>query len=125
MNSVAIYLKSNNFDDNLIRRIKQYFTETNPLYDVFVCSDNNLDRSIEHSALLHSSCLDWMRGLVVFTSVEDYMSKKDNILGQSIVVLDKKSITNLTKDIVSCCDILIAETSRIRKVKNAELQYIQ
>lgn len=125
MNSIAIYLRNNNFDDNLVRRIKDYFIDINPLYDIFVCSDNNLDRSIQHSALFHSSCLDWIRGTVVFTSIEDYISKKDSILGQSIIVLDKKSILNLTKDMASDCDILIVETSRIRKVKNAELQYIQ
>lgn len=124
MKNLAIYLGNNNVDFSLLKKIREYVYSTDKLYNIFLCSDNNINVYMDDFALLHSNCLDWMSGTVLFLTIDDFMSKSD-LSDQSTIIINKKQISELTKEIINKCNILINEPSGIRKVKNAELQQLQ
>lgn len=123
--NIAIYVKAE-VDIATVKKIKDYFIEQDYTANVFIANDNIIQiAGLDDFALVHASSIDWLDGKVIFTSVKDYKNMNSKILGDPMIVLkNKESFSDITPEIVDKCDLLLNTNTKIRKVKNAELQSI-
>lgn len=125
MKNIAIYVH-NSLDESSIKKIKQYYLDEDISSNVFIANDNVIENaSIQETATINGSHINWMKGTVVFTKIEDFLRKKDQILGELVLVINKKDIVELTSKILEECKVLIVDTTKVRKIKNAELQHLK
>lgn len=125
MKNIAIYVH-NLLDESIIKKIKQYYLDQDISSNIFIANDNIIENSsIQETATINGSHINWMKGTVVFTKISDFVKKKDQILSKSVLVINKNDIVDLTSKIIEECEILIVDTTKVRKVKNAELQHLK
>jgi hypothetical protein len=123
--NVAIYSKDNvNVDQ--IKKIKEHFLKEDYTANVFVANENVIQNSsLDDIGAINASNIHWFDGTIIFTSIEDYLNNSSDIIGQPIIILnDKTLLLKLDKDIVDKCKLLLMTNTKIRKVKNAELQSV-
>lgn len=123
--NIAIYVK-NTIDNTQIKTIKEYFLKQNYAANVFVANENIVQNNLMVDiATINTSNIHWFKETIVFTSIEDYLDNKENIIGQPVIVLnDKVLLSQLTEELIEKCELLLITNEKIRKVKNAELQSI-
>ncbi len=124
MNNIAIYLNSS-VSNSLLDRIKEYYLDLDITNNVFVSHTNPIHMSTINTATISATHLDWMKGTIVFTTISDFLDKKDSVIAQCVLVVEKKGIAELTTKIIEEAEILVNEVSKLRKIKNAELQHLK
>ena len=124
--NIGIYVDRCINDIGLLNKIKTYYMQQNLLNNVFICNANVLDNALlQNFACINATALSFMKGKVIFTSILDFVKQKDNVFGEKVLVITKQQIVDLTPKIVEECEILVSDQTKIRKIKNAELQHLK
>jgi hypothetical protein len=124
--NIAIYVKHNIDDLSLLEKIKDFYTKESLENNVFIANANIMDNALlQNFACINSTALSFMKGKVVFTRILDFVAEKDNVFGDIVLVIKKNQIVDLTPKIIEESQILISDTTKIRKIKNAELQHLK
>lgn len=121
--NIAIYTKSTRTNPDKVNQIREYFLQENYTNIVFLAANGLINnQKIRDIASINSVHLDWFKGTVVFTEVEDYLENKNKIIGEPMLICPKENLQKIDKESLKKCEILILVNGTIRKIKNAELQ---
>lgn len=123
---LAIYTKNFNQHSTIIEKIKSFFQ--NEYTDIFICTSLMTD-SISTYACLPEFYLKFFNGYVVFLNVEDFLEHSNNIIGSSVLFIDKKDVTkvvSMNKLTFKQTDFLtLDDNDNILRIKNYDLQQIK
>ena len=123
--NIAIYTKSTRTDPDKVNKIREYFLQENYTNIVFLAANGFINnQKIRDIASINSVNLDWFKGTVVFTEVEDYLENKNKIIGEPMLICPKENLQKIDRESLKKCEILILVNGTIRKIKNAELQQL-
>jgi hypothetical protein len=121
MNQLGIYL-SKKTDISQLQNVLVYILEKENI-DKFFIVDGIIPTNPEIgiASINLYSMLDY-RNTVLFLNIEDFINKSHLLCCDKILIADKNHLSQLSKNLLKNTVIHIQEKSRLRKIKNAELQ---
>lgn len=120
---LAVYATNVGNSLETINKIKQFLLATENYSDFFICVDV-LNTATTSWATLHPFYLPFFDGHVVFLSLEDYISNRDKIIGESILYVSSEGIRSevpVDRSMFKNCRFITVNNNELVMVKNYEV----
>jgi hypothetical protein len=109
----------NNID--LIDKIKNFFQQYHNATDFVILTDD-INHGLSSHAILNSFYMIASNGYIIFLNLNDYYLYRDQMVKNAILYLTQEDISNIDRNIIKNCSVLIENDNELQWIKNHELQ---
>lgn len=117
MMNIAYYLNSKNCNDN-ISLVKDYYISKNIQNNFFVTYDDSFEKySMPNTASINFYYVRFMAGVIVFTSITDYLNNIGNFSASPVILLTENDLENIDrKSLQNFSEILLLKNNIIERI---------
>lgn len=119
--NIAYYISKNIQFNPLV--IKKYYYDKSPINNFFILYRNPItEMSFTEISCLNFYSMNWMKGEIVFDSIESYLENKEDILCEPSIVCDPIGLESIDKKLFKDFkNILLYQNDNIERIPYEEL----